>query len=122
LTSAGLLLTVLGLPAAGPSYDAILHAVFVGFVLSMVFGHAPLILPAVARIALPFHRVLYAPLLLLHIGLLARCSGDLALVPWLRQAGGLLNALALVAFVAGALWARRQAATGHDPNHAFGAV
>src|SRR5699024_2813285 len=28
-------------------YDAILHAVFLGFVFSMVFGHAPIILPAV---------------------------------------------------------------------------
>jgi len=122
LVFAGLLLVALGLPRVGPTYDAILHAVFVGFVLSMVFGHAPVILPAVARIALPFHRVLYAPLLVLHIGLLARCSGDLALVPWLRQAGGLLNALSLLAFVAGALWARRHAAASHDPNHAFGAV
>ena len=122
LLFAGLLLAMLGLPAAGPSYDAILHAVFVGFVLAMVFGHAPFILPAVARIALPFHRVLYAPLFLLHAGLLARCSGDLALVPWLRQAGGLLNALSLVTFIACAIWARRHAAPGHDPNHAFGAI
>jgi hypothetical protein len=122
LVLAGSLLAALGLPPAGPSYDAILHAVFVGFVLSMVFGHAPVILPAVARIALPFHGVLYAPLCLLHVGLLARCSGDLVLLPWLRQAGGLLNALALVTFVACAIWVRRHGAAGHDANHALGAV
>jgi len=42
---------------AGPIYDAKLHAVFVGFVFSMVFGHAPIIFPAVlgspAELGLP---------------------------------------------------------------------
>ena len=33
-----------------------------GFVFSMVFGHAPIVLPAVARLRLPYHPVLYLPL------------------------------------------------------------
>jgi len=32
---------------AGPYYDAMLHAIFVGFVVTMIFGHAPIILPAI---------------------------------------------------------------------------
>jgi len=36
----------------GPLYDAALHALFVGFVFSMVFGHAPIIFPAVTRRAI----------------------------------------------------------------------
>jgi len=72
LGCSGVLLAVSGLPVAGPVYDAILHGIFVGFVLSMVFGHAPIILPAVARAPLPFHTVLYSPLLALHAGLVAR--------------------------------------------------
>jgi len=111
LLCSGLLLCCYGLPAAGPVYDAILHGVFVGFVLSMVFGHAPIILPAVARTAVPFHPVFYAPLLALHCGLLARWSGDLAGVPLLRQAGGLANAVALAAFPIAVMWARRRSIT-----------
>src|SRR5690606_5110742 len=32
---------------AGPVYDALLHTIFLGFVFSMIFGHAPVIIPAV---------------------------------------------------------------------------
>ena len=53
-------------------YDAALHAIFVGFVFSMVFGHAPIILPAVLRKPFPYHPALYAPLALLHASLAVR--------------------------------------------------
>ncbi len=43
-------------------YDIALHAVLVGFVMSMVFGHAPIILPAVARVRIPYGPLLYGPL------------------------------------------------------------
>jgi hypothetical protein len=58
--------------ATATAYDAALHAIFVGFVFSMVFGHAPVILPAVLRVKLPYHPVLYAPLALLHLSLVVR--------------------------------------------------
>lgn len=38
----------------------------------MVFGHAPVILPAVLRVPLPYHPVLYLPLVLLHGALVLR--------------------------------------------------
>jgi len=85
---------------AGPWYDAMLHTVFVGFVLSMIFAHAPLILPAVIGRPLPYRPAFYAHLALLHAGLLLRVAGDLGAVPWLRQWGGLVNGLALLVFIA----------------------
>jgi hypothetical protein len=83
----------------GPYYDAILHAVFVGFVFAMIFGHAPIILPAILNRPPPYHAILYAPLVLLHVSLLLRVVGDLA--GWWpgRQWGGLLNALAVLLFL-----------------------
>jgi hypothetical protein len=86
------------LPGA-PSYDAALHALGLGFVFSMVFGHAPIIFPAVLRVNVPYHPTFYGPLALLHVSLIARLAGDASgQFAWTR-AGGLLNALALAAFV-----------------------
>jgi len=38
----------------GGGYDAVVHAIFLGFVISMVMAHAPVILPAVLRRPLPY--------------------------------------------------------------------
>jgi hypothetical protein len=85
---------------AGPYYDAMLHSVFVGFVFAMIFGHAPIILPAIlGRDGSPYHPAFYGPLLLLHLSLLLRIAGDLS--GWWpgRQWGGLLNAMAILFFL-----------------------
>lgn len=74
------------------AYDAALHAIFVGFVFSMVFGHAPVILPAVLRVALPYRNVLYLPLVLLHASLLIRVFVS-------TSAGAWGNAAAIVLFI-----------------------
>jgi hypothetical protein len=106
----GLLALVFGGVTAGFRYDAIHHAVFVGFVISMIFGHAPLIFPAVTGRPLPFRPIFYTHLSLLQLSLLLRVGGDL--MPWLagRQWGGLLNAAAIVLFIANTVWAMRIAA------------
>lgn len=93
---------------AGPAADALLHGVFIGYVLSMVFAHAPIILPAVARVPVPFHAVLYVPLAILHGGLVLRVVGDLA-VDGLRGPGGVATAVALPLFAGAVLVARRLA-------------
>ncbi|MCA9616055.1 MAG: hypothetical protein KC586_25040, partial [Myxococcales bacterium] len=111
IVAAAILLEGGTLPPAGLRYDAILHAVFVGYVLSMVFAHAPIILPAVARIAIPFHPVLFVPLAVLHLSLAARVVGDLALLPAARSHGSLGNALALALYAASLLAARRSQRT-----------
>jgi hypothetical protein len=95
----GIILATDGLAPGAASYDAALHALGLGFVFSMVFGHAPIIFPAVLRIAVPYHPTFYLPLVLLHLSLLVRLAGDAAgQLAWTRS-GGLLNALALAAFI-----------------------
>jgi hypothetical protein len=102
----GAVLLWFGLPPAGPVYDAALHSVFVGFVLSMVLAHAPIILPAVSRVRLPFHSSFYLPLVVLHLGLFLRVGADLAGNAEIRRLGSLLNAVALLLFVLVAFAAR----------------
>ena len=94
------------LAALGVARDAALHAVFVGFVFSMVFGHAPIILPAVLRTAFPYHPVLYAPLALLHASLALRVAGAVAPGAW-----GNAAAIALFIVTAATLVDRRQRRT-----------
>jgi hypothetical protein len=59
----------------------------------MVFGHAPVILPAVLRVKLPYHPALYAPLVLLHGSLLVRAFVS-------TSAGAWGNAAAIALFIA----------------------
>jgi hypothetical protein len=90
-----------GLAPGTASYDAAVHALALGFVLAMVFGHAPIIFPAVLRVPVPYHPAFYAPLALLHLSLVVRLAGDATgRFEWTR-AGGLLNALAIAAFILG---------------------
>ncbi len=96
----------------GPWYDAMLHSVLVGYVFSMIFAHAPLILPAVTGRPLPYHPRFYIHLVLLHAALGLRVAGDLALLPSLRQWGGLLNVVAILLFVASSAAAVVSAARG----------
>jgi hypothetical protein len=79
--------------------DAALHVVFLGFVFSMVIGHAPVIFPAVMRVRIPYHPAFYAPLAALHLSVAARVAGDLAGIWPLRQWSGIANAAALLLFV-----------------------
>jgi hypothetical protein len=89
-----------GLLESGLRYDAVLHSFFLGFVFSMIFGHAPVIFPAVLNLPVSFHGRFYAHLILLHASLLLRVVGDLADWGFGRQWGGALNALSLAAFLA----------------------
>ncbi|MCL4776605.1 MAG: hypothetical protein KJ054_03790 [Gammaproteobacteria bacterium] len=88
-----------GLLPGSPGYDAGLHALLIGFVLSMVFGHALIIFPAVLGLRLAYGAIFYAPLLLLHLSVLLRVGGDLAGAGTLRGMGGLLTAAALLLFI-----------------------
>src|SRR5690606_30072724 len=42
---------------AGPDYAALLHIFLLGFVFSMIFGHAPIILPAVTGVRLDYRPI-----------------------------------------------------------------
>ena len=82
-----------------PARDMAFHALGLGFIANMVMGHAPVILPAVARIKLRFGPWFYVPLAWLHASLLLRLVGGIFELP-ARLLGAGLNAAALVVFVA----------------------
>jgi hypothetical protein len=100
LAVAGIVAIVTGASIPGLPYDAMLHAVFLGFVMSMVFAHAPVIFPAILRRPLPYAPRFYLHVGVLHASVMLRIAGDLveALGRW-RAWGGLLNAVALGLFV-----------------------
>lgn len=96
----GLLAVQYGGVMAGPRYDALLHTVLLGFVVSMIFGHAPIIIPALLRVRVPLCRAFYLHLGLLHASLLVRVAGDVWGYAPARAWGGLLNEVAILLFVA----------------------
>jgi hypothetical protein len=110
LAIAGLTWTVGGPAYDGPAYDVVIHAVFLGFTLSMIMAHAPVILPAVLRRPLPYHPALLAPAALLQVSLLLRLwIGDGYGLGWALRTGGVLNVVALLGFVAVAVWSASRA-------------
>lgn len=94
-----------GEQSEGFGYDLVVHSVFLGFVISMIMAHAPVILPAVLRRPLPYRPVMYVPAVLLSASLLLRTAvGDVRGVTWAWQWGGVLNIVALLLFVGIAAW------------------
>jgi len=97
---AGLLLLAAP-PGVNPfGYDMAVHAVLLGFVLSMVFGHALIILPAVARIRPRFGLAMYAPLATLHASVALRVASDLVGADAGRRWSGLVTVAAVAGFAA----------------------
>lgn len=84
---------------AGPAYDAMLHAILLGFVFSLVFAHAPVVAQALSGVPIPHHPVLWGHVVLLHGSLALRVVGDgLGRHAW-RRVGGVGNAAALILFL-----------------------
>ena len=108
LAVSGLLAILFGGVAAGLQYDAILHTVFLGFVFAMIFGHAPIIFPSILGIPLTYRPAFYVHLILLHVTLLLRVMGDLAVWVPGRQWGGLLNGVVLLIFLGNTVVSLRQ--------------
>lgn len=112
LAVGGTIVAVAGLAPGSAAYDAAVHAVLLGFVFSMVFGHAPIIVPALLRTPLPYRARFYAPLVLLHASVLLRLAGGAAGSPGWTRWGAWLSAVALLVFVAStvvAVWHGRRA-------------
>jgi hypothetical protein len=95
----GLIGLIVGDVRAGVQYDALLHALFLGFVFSMIFGHAPIIIPALTGMPVNFHPLAYAYLILLHGSLILRIVSELTGFTAGRQWGGLLNVTAILLFM-----------------------
>ncbi|MEZ4672217.1 MAG: hypothetical protein R3E39_30290 [Anaerolineae bacterium] len=84
---------------AGPVYAAMLHAFLLGFVFSMIFGHAPIILPAVTGLRLNYTPLFYGHLILLHTTLVYRMYGNLAPNLTAQRWSGLFNVIAVLLFL-----------------------
>ena len=98
----------MGAQAAGLLYDALLHAVFIGFVISMIFGHAPIIFPSILGAPINFQPAFYIQLALLHVSLALRVVSDLIQWNTGRMWGGLLNEIAILIFLGMTIYSVRQ--------------
>ncbi len=109
LAVGGVLAILYGGAMAGPTYDAVLHSIFLGFVFAMIFAHAPIIFPAVLHVPMAYTPRFYSHLILLHVSLILRVAGDL--IPYwpARLWGGMLNVLVLLFFIANTALAVRAA-------------
>lgn len=103
LSLAAILMLCQPLVRGTAGYDAALHGIFLGFVFSMVFGHAPVIVPAVFKEPLPFNRRFYIHLALLHLSVIWRLAGDTRLLPG-HAWSGWLSIAAILLFLLNNLW------------------
>ena len=93
-----------GEPVSRGTYDAVVHAIFLGYTFSMIMAHATTILPAVLRVALPYRPAFWAPIALLQVALVIRLwLGDGLQQQWAWQVGGVLGVAALILFALTAL-------------------
>jgi len=93
-------LAVLAAPWLANPYDLIIHAICLGFALSMVFGHALIILPAITGIRLTYSAWLYLPLAALQLSVCLRALGDSLDQPVGRLESVYLTVSALLLFAA----------------------
>ncbi|MDO5535384.1 MAG: hypothetical protein Q4F65_12130 [Propionibacteriaceae bacterium] len=99
LTVAGLTWLVGGAPSSDAAYDIVIHTTFLGFGVSMIMAHAPIIFPTVLGRPLPYRPVLWLPLGVLNAALAARVAGDLTGRGPLWEVGSVGTVLALLLFV-----------------------
>jgi len=80
-------------------YDAVLHSFFIGFIFSMIFSHAVIILPAVTKLPVKLYRpFLYTWFILLQASLIIRIVADILEDIICRKIGGLANGIAILLF------------------------
>lgn len=80
-------------------YDAVLHSFFIGFIFSMVFSHAVIILPAVTKLPVKLYRpILYVWFALLQASLFVRIIADIMEDILCRKIGGMINGLSIILF------------------------
>lgn len=85
---------------SGLLYDAAVHSFFIGFVFSMIFAHAPIILPGVLKLQINiFNRILYFWFILLQISLLMRIISSVFVSTDLKLFSGLINGAAILGFL-----------------------
>jgi hypothetical protein len=84
---------------SGLLYDAAVHSFFLGFVFSMIFAHAPIVLPGVLRLEVnPFHKILYLWFAILQVSLILRLISAFTLSTAVKHTGALFNGIAILGF------------------------
>lgn len=106
----------LGLLRPGGAAAVAPHAVLLGFVFAMVFGHAPIMLPALARLRPAYTRWARAPLWLMSASLLLRIAGAESGSAAVLAAAGAGHALAILWFAAVMARAVRRSAQPGRPS------
>lgn len=85
--------------AGTPTYDLVIHCTFLGFGVSMIMAHAPIIFPTVIGRPLPYRPRFYIPLATLNGGMALRVAGDFSGQGTLWQVGGTITVIAMLLFV-----------------------
>ena len=99
LALAGFTWLAVGEPVAQPAYDIVIHGVFLGFGVSMIMAHAPIIFPAVLGRPLPYRPAFWVPLAMLHLSMALRVAGNLAGLDGLWRAGGVGAVASMIALM-----------------------
>lgn len=94
-------LLVLFAPTHAFQYDLQLHTFFLGFVFSMIWAHAPIILPMLFnRLGSPFHPWLWLPWSLFQLSLVARVLAAWHLQAHWRSLAAQINAYSILLLLA----------------------
>ncbi len=99
---AGLTWLVVGRPETTGTYDVVVHSTFLGFAMSMIMAHAPIIFPTVLARPLPYRPAMWLPLLLLHLGMTVRVAGALTGTIAYRI-GGVMTVASILVFAVTAI-------------------
>jgi len=93
----GIFLVVL--PNTLYAYDILVHVFFVGYGITMIFAHGPIILPAVLGLKdKPYHPALYVCVILLHSSLLFRIVADSLMLNQGRKYSGAITGIAILLY------------------------
>lgn len=96
---------------SGSNYELAMHATLIGFVISVLFGHALIILPAIIGMHAPYRPCLYIPLIMLSMSVALRIGASLASWEPGRLASGPMTVAAIACFAGMVAFAVRPAGT-----------
>jgi hypothetical protein len=85
------------------SFDTLIHVIFLGFAATMIFTHAPIILPAILRIPHFYSPHLYIPFTILQTSTVLRLSAGTAYNLALWSLSGWMTVISVLTFAVVAL-------------------
>jgi hypothetical protein len=99
LATCGLIMVMA--PGFSWAYDLTLHTFFLGFAFSMIWAHAPIILPGVLRLThQPFHPYLWIGWAMFQLSLLCRVTSTVAGLNDMRTMAATVNGVTILAMFA----------------------